>query len=135
MRFATRAIVLAVALAPAACASAAREPIPVYGSAPIPATFRLVETPAVKPPANDISEADRRAWFDANRPQSYYVPSQEEPVAEESSCYGDCHGHGWGLGLPLSIGLGYYGGGCHGGGFGVGVNVLGIGVGVGFGGW
>jgi hypothetical protein len=134
MRFATKAFVLAAALAPAACASAQYEPIPVYGSAPLPATFRLVESPGVKPPANDISEADRRAWLDANRPQSYYVPSQEEPVADDcGSCHDHCHG-GY-FGLPIALGIGYSSGGCHGGGFGVGVNVLGLGVGVGFGGW
>ena len=131
MRFATKAIVLAAALAPAACASAQYERIPVYGSAPMPPSFRLIETPAVPPPENDISEAQRREWLAANRTEETYRPSNEV-LEYEPSCASHCHG-GY-FGLPISIGLGWYGGDCHGG-FGVGVNVLGLGVGVGFGVW
>ena len=132
MRFATKAFVLSAALAPAACASARNEPIPVYGSAPLPPTFRLVETPAVPPPANDISEAQRREWLAANQTQETYRPSNEV-LEYEPPCGSHCHG-GF-FGLPISIGLGYYGGDCGGGGFGIGVGICGIGVGVGFGGW
>jgi hypothetical protein len=133
MRFATKALVLLAALAPAACASAQNEPIAVHGSVPTPPAFRLVESRGVPPPANDIPESERRAWIEANQPRDQYRPSQEEPVAESCSYDDGCHGHGWGIGLPISIGFGYSSG-C-GGGFGVGVNVCGIGVGVGLGGW
>ena len=132
MRFTSAALVVAVALSSAACASAQPVQMPVYTSAP--AMFRLAEFPTVPPPANDIPESERRAWIEANRPQVAYVPAQDQHAEDEYSSCHDC-GHGWGIGLPISIGLGYYGGGCHGGGFGVGVNVLGLGVGVGFGGW
>lgn len=135
MRCTMKAFVLALALVPAACASAKYEPIPVYGSLPLPPTFRLIETPAVAPPANDIPESERRAWIEANRSPAAYVPAQDDPVADGSACGGGCHDHGWGFGLPISLGFGYSSG-CHGGGgFGVGVNVLGLGVGVGIGGW
>jgi hypothetical protein len=128
MRFANAVLVLGVALLPAACASA--QPGPRTYLPPAPAAFRLVEVPAVPPPANDIPESERRAWIEANRPQAYYVPSQEQPADESCSSGYGCGG--WGIGLPISLGFGWSSG-C-GGGFGVGVNVLGLGVGIGFGG-
>ena len=136
-----KVLVLATALTLTACASASYERAPFDGSAAmpamsaLPAAFPLIVTKAVPPPANDISEADRRAWFEANRPAAYYVPSQDQP--SESDCYDSCHDHGHCgfFGLPISIGLGWSSG-CHGGGgFGVGVNLFGLGIGVGIGGW
>jgi hypothetical protein len=98
----------------------------------MPPTFRLVETVGVPPPVNDISEAQRREWIQANQTQDTYRPSNEV-LEYEPSC--DSHCHGGFFGLPISIGLGWSSGGCHGGGFGIGVGVCGIGVGVGIGGW
>ena len=82
-----------------------------------PPLTRLIESPRVAPPANDIPESKRIAWLESHRPKAHevrvvvrerVVDRDAEPVRWErgyARCRDDCD---WAL--PLAIGLGFWGG-------------------------
>ena len=110
----TTPVLLVLAAALAACASKPKmAPGQADWAANRPLTT-LIEGPVVRPPANDISETQRREWFDAQRPRVEEVPSQPvawrdwEPyhVVPESDPW-------WLWAIPLSLSFGYSSGGHH----------------------
>jgi len=117
----TTPVLLVLASALAACASKSND-APVYlgwtGDRP-PTT--LIEGPIVRPPANDISETQRREWFDAQRPQV-------EPIETERIVWRECEPYrverrsepSWLWAIPLSLSFGYASGGHGNNGWGVG---------------
>lgn len=121
MRTTMPLIVVAAALA--ACSSPSRETPVYFGWTGDPAPTKLIEGPVVRPPANDISEEQRLAWFDAQRPRIETVESERivwrdrEPVRYERDS-APC----WLWAIPLSLSFGYSSGGHHGGGWGWGAN-------------
>jgi hypothetical protein len=107
-------LLLAVVLAGCASPRSDGPPPPRLADLPPPAT-RLVPSPAVCPPANDIPEAKRIAWFEAHKPPPASVPAleREEIVVHEHEPACDPTWHetwcGWSY-APIGIGLSFAGG-------------------------
>ena len=118
-----------LALAATACASREYVPAPSEAYPPPWTSMALIEGPSVAPPADDIPESQRRAWFEAQRPApppvtttrvERVVVREREPiryVRERDrhddwylpislslgwwAGWGNRHGHGWGWGVSL----------------------------------
>jgi len=117
----TTPVLLVLAAALAACSSASRN-VPAYlgWSGPVRPAVPLIEGPVVPPPANDISETQRREWFDAQRPAVEPIASERIEWRDPPRCdRNDCPSWLWAI--PLSLSFGYSSGGhCNNGGWGVG---------------
>jgi len=108
----TTPVLLVLAAALAACASKPKD-TPVYlgwtGDRP---PTKLIEGPIVRPPANDISETQRREWFDAQRPRVEEVQSQPVSWRECEPYHAEPHCDPWWRWLiPMSLSFGYASGG------------------------
>ena len=106
------AIVLTVLALAAGCAAPVMVPAPGTGYYGDSAGMALIEGPSVPPPANDIPESQRRAWFDAQRPNVEPVQVERVIVREREPArrvyvrdYDRCND--WYL--PLSLSLGWWG--------------------------
>jgi hypothetical protein len=121
----TTPLILVLAAALPACASASPGPRGFADPSAGRTMTRLIETPAGRP-ANDISEEERRAWFDAQRPQAEPVDADRFVRRDcgPPECGEHCDRHcvpSWLWAIPLSLSFGYSSGGHHDhGGWGVG---------------
>ena len=109
-------------LALAACGSSGVTVPPGFHYAEFPPPMALIEGPSIPPPAHDITEAQRRAWFDAQRPRIEHVRVERTEYVERRPRHYerdyDRYG-GWsGWYLPVTFSLGYWGGNNHGWGWG-----------------
>jgi hypothetical protein len=109
MRFHPPAL-LTLALGAAACSSPDVAP-PSQVFFPTKKPMSLIEGPSVPPPANDIPESQRVAWFDAHRPPKPPPPPHVERVYVSEPVYHAHDHHGWDdWYLPISLSLGYWSG-------------------------
>jgi len=105
-------LLLALGLFTASCAAVERVPPPGESWQTPRASPGLVETTAAAPTAHDISEKERRDWFDSHQPPPAPERVVERVVVREPTRYvyepRRAYHDDWYV--PFSLSLGYWGG-------------------------